>query len=57
MHIVNASLDENIANIYEITKITKSIVDIVRYHFNLSINEDELNYSRFMTHIKFLAKD
>ena len=56
MHIVNASLDENIANIYEITKITKNIVDIVRYHFNLSINEDELNYSRFMTHLKFLAK-
>ncbi|MGX0330761.1 BglG family transcription antiterminator LicT [Staphylococcus cohnii] len=56
MHIVNASLDENIANIYEITKITKSIVDIVRYHFNLSINEDELNYSRFMTHIKFFSQ-
>ncbi|WP_426456788.1 BglG family transcription antiterminator LicT [Staphylococcus cohnii] len=56
MHIVNASLDENIANIYEITKITKSIVDIVRYHFNLSINEDELNYSRFMTHLKFFSQ-
>lgn len=56
MHIVNASLDENIANIYEITKITKNIVDIVRYHFNLSINEDELNYSRFMTHLKFFSQ-
>ena len=56
MHIVNASLDQNIANIYEITKITKNIVDIVRYHFNLSINEDELNYSRFMTHLKFFSQ-
>lgn len=56
MHIVNASLDENIANIYEITKITKSILDIVRYHFNLAINEDELNYSRFMTHLKFFSQ-
>ncbi len=56
MHIVNASMDENIANIYEITKITKHILDIVRYHFNLHISEDELNYSRFMTHLKFFSQ-
>lgn len=56
MHIVNASMDENIANIYEITKITKSILDIVRYHFNLHINEDALSYSRFMTHLKFFSQ-
>src|SRR5699024_5575128 len=56
MHNVNARLDENIVNIYEINKITKTIVDIVRYHFNLSINEDELNYSRFMTHLKFFSQ-
>ncbi|WMM14988.1 PRD domain-containing protein [Staphylococcus saprophyticus] len=56
MHIVNASMDENIANIYEITKITKSILDIVRYHFNLHINEDALSYSRFMTHLKFSSQ-
>ncbi|PNZ58686.1 transcription antiterminator LicT [Staphylococcus casei] len=56
MHIVNASMDENISNIYEITKITKSILDIVRYHFNLHINEDELNYSRFVTHLKFFSQ-
>lgn len=56
MHIVNASIDENIANVYEITKITKSILDIVRYHFNLHINEDELNYSRFITHLKFFGQ-
>lgn len=56
MHIVNASLDEEIGTIYEITKITKNIIDIVRYHFNLHINEDELNYSRFMTHLKFFSQ-
>ncbi|WP_188294681.1 MULTISPECIES: BglG family transcription antiterminator LicT [unclassified Staphylococcus] len=56
MHIVNASIDENITNVYEITKITKSILDIVRYHFNLHINEDELNYSRFITHLKFFGQ-
>lgn len=56
MHIVNASIDENITNVYEITKITKSILYIVRYHFNLHINEDELNYSRFITHLKFFGQ-
>src|SRR5699024_2524607 len=43
-----AILYENIANIYEITKITKSMLDIVRYHFNLAISVHELNVSRFM---------
>lgn len=56
MHIVNASMDENIANIYEITKITKNLLDIVRYHFNLHMNEEELTYSRFMTHLKFFSQ-
>ncbi|MCS4485893.1 BglG family transcription antiterminator LicT [Staphylococcus americanisciuri] len=56
MHIVNASMDEQISNIYEITKITKSILDIVRYHFNLHVQEDKLHYSRFVTHLKFFSQ-
>lgn len=56
MHIVNANMNESIANVYEITKITQSIVNLVRYHFNLDVSEEELNYARFITHLKFFSQ-
>ncbi|MBN6204708.1 PRD domain-containing protein [Staphylococcus saprophyticus] len=54
--ILSTQVWMKISQIYEITKITKSILDIVRYHFNLHINEDALSYSRFMTHLKFFSQ-
>lgn len=56
LHIVNAGLNEEMSNIYEITKTTQDIVNIVRYHFNLHLKEDELSYSRFLTHLKFFCQ-
>lgn len=56
LHIVNASLNEDMNNIYEITKTTQDIVNIVRYHFNLHLQEDELSFARFLTHLKFFSQ-
>lgn len=56
MHIINNSMDEGISNVYEITKISKGIIDIVHYHFNIDFSEEELNYSRFLTHLKFFSQ-
>ena len=56
MHIVNANMNESISNVYEITKITQSIVNLVRYHFNLDVSEEELSYARFITHLKFFSQ-
>lgn len=56
MHIVNANMNESISNVYEITKITQCIVNLVRYHFNLDISEEELSYARFITHLKFFSQ-
>ncbi|MBF0720232.1 PRD domain-containing protein [Staphylococcus sciuri] len=56
MHIVNANMNESISNVYEITKITQSIVYLVRYHFNLDVSEEELSYARFITHLKFFSQ-
>ncbi|MEX6012921.1 BglG family transcription antiterminator LicT [Mammaliicoccus sciuri] len=56
MHIVNANMNESISNVYEIIKITQSIVNLVRYHFNLDVSEEELSYARFITHLKFFSQ-
>ncbi|MGY3702857.1 PRD domain-containing protein [Vagococcus martis] len=54
LHFVNAqdgveSMDETIF----ITKILKSIVKSIQTLFNVSLKKDSLNYSRFVTHIRY----
>lgn len=56
MHIVNANMHESISNVYEITSITQSIVNLVRYHFNLDLSEESLSYERLITHLKFFSQ-
>lgn len=54
LHFVNAqdgveTMDETIF----ITKILKSIVKSIQTLFNVSLKKDSLNYSRFVTHIRY----
>lgn len=56
MHIVNTNLGENLSNTYEITKITTRILDLINSYFDLDLLETDLNYSRFMTHLKFFIQ-
>ncbi|RHW05915.1 BglG family transcription antiterminator LicT [Bacillus cereus] len=56
MHIVNAELHEEMPNIVNITKVMQDILNIVKYHFNIHMDEDSLNYYRFVTHLKFFAQ-
>lgn len=56
IHIINAEMDENVANTLSITKFIQQIINIVKYHFNVEFEEDTLNYFRFITHLKFFAQ-
>lgn len=54
LHFVNAqdgleSMDETLL----ITEITKSIVKTIQSLFNLSLNKESIDYSRFVTHIRY----
>ncbi|MGX7030600.1 BglG family transcription antiterminator LicT [Vagococcus zengguangii] len=55
-HIVNAELDEEVENTYQITKVMTEVLNIVKYHFNVTLDEDSVYYYRFVTHLKFLAQ-
>lgn len=56
-HIVNANLDmKEIAQVAEMTEIIQNILNIVKYHFNIEIDEYSLNYERFVTHLKFFVQ-
>lgn len=57
LHLANAAMDEeNLQDIYQITKVMQEIVNIVKYRFHIEFNEDSVYYYRFITHLKFFAQ-
>lgn len=57
LHLANAQMDqETMHNMYEITRIMQELVNIVKYYFQISFDEDDVYYYRFITHLKFFAK-
>lgn len=55
MHLVNAELNEEMPNVVNMTKLIQDIHNIVKYHFRIELDEESLNYFRFLTHLKFFA--
>lgn len=56
IHIVNATMDEDIDTVYEITKITQEVLNIVKYFFHIDFDEESVYYYRFISHLKFFAQ-
>lgn len=56
MHIVNANYKESTTESFLMTKIVKEILNIIRYYYSVEFEEDDFNYERLITHLKFFAK-
>lgn len=59
LHLINAQLNTNYENIHDITKIAKmigDIINIVKYTYNTQIDENSLEYDRFITHLRFFFR-
>jgi beta-glucoside operon transcriptional antiterminator len=56
LHFVNAELGIEISNTIDVTKLIQNVLKIITYHFQLVINEDTINYERFITHLKFFSQ-
>lgn len=56
MHIVNANYKESTSESFLMTKIVKDILNIIRYYYSVEFEEDDYNYDRLITHLKFFAK-
>lgn len=57
LHLLNYSSENtNITEMMASTKAIKDIVNIVRFSFIEPIDEDSLNYSRFLTHLQFFVQ-
>lgn len=56
LHLVNSQLSgENMAAAIKITEMVNSILNIVKYHFKMDLDENSVNYERFLTHLRFFA--
>lgn len=57
LHFVNAQQDgEAMKLTVEATEIIQSILNIVKFHYCIELDETSLNYSRFVTHIRYFIR-
>ena len=56
LHFVNEGYRETTMKSITSTKIIKDILNIIKYNFAIELDEDELNYDRLLTHLKYFAK-
>jgi len=56
LHIVNAEMNSEMQKSIKVPGIIKDVVSIVKYYYNLEVDENTLAYERFITHIKFFIQ-
>lgn len=56
LHIVNAQMHTDMNKSMTTMKIIQDISGIVKYFYNIDINEESVDFERFMTHLKFFIQ-
>lgn len=57
MHFVNGQQSGDAIHATSVvTKIMQGILNIVKFHYNIELDEESINYSRFITHIRFFLQ-
>lgn len=56
LHIVNAEMDGDIRQTASAPEMLMDMLNIVKYTFNIMLDEDTLSYERFVTHLKFFIQ-
>lgn len=59
LHLVNSQVNNSckeVADIAKQTKMINDILNIVRYTYNIKLDENSLSYDRFITHLRFFFK-
>lgn len=56
LHIINATSEKTSEDALEIVNFTKHVIKILEKEMHFSLDMTDMNYSRLLTHIKFLAR-
>lgn len=56
LHLFNARQDNSgMEETLKMTRIVSEVTNIVKYHFGIDFDEESMNYSRFITHLRYFA--
>lgn len=56
LHFVNAQLEIDFSATVKSTKVISEILNIVKYNFKITYDEDSISYYRFIVHLRFFAQ-
>lgn len=56
LHIVNAELDTDMSEMMKITELIQDILQITKDYYQVKLDEDSLDYDRFVTHLKYFGQ-
>lgn len=59
LHLITAQLNNKynkVEDLYDITKKIQDILNIVKYTYSIELDDNSLNYERFVTHLRFFFK-
>lgn len=55
LHFVNAQQDSDMETTILMTDIVQDVVQIIKFQFNMNLDEHSLNYSRLITHLRYFT--
>ena len=56
LHIVNAELNTNMTEMYDITRLIEDVTKLVEYYSGRSFDRESLDFSRFIVHLRYFAQ-
>ncbi|SDB83285.1 transcriptional antiterminator, BglG family [Pelagirhabdus alkalitolerans] len=56
LHLVNSQISgENMQTAVQMTDMVNSILNIVKYYYQMDLDESSINYERFVTHLRYFS--
>ena len=56
LHFVNAEVNDSMNDVTHLMQLLQEIMNIVKYHYSVELDEDSVNYFRFITHLKYFCQ-
>ena len=56
LHIVNAELNTNMTEMYDITRLIEDVTKLVEYFYGRRFDRESLDFSRFVVHLRYFAQ-
>ena len=56
LHIVNAELNTNMSEMYDITNLIEGALSVVEYFYQRKLDRESLDFNRFVVHLRYFAQ-